>query len=65
MKIIMTDFEDHSEVVVRDSNGINLHIFTFDDKKQATAFVTGFQCAKTVANFLIQSMPMSYERSKK
>lgn len=65
MKIIITDYEDYSEVSIRDAGGINLHTFTFDDRKQATAFCTGFQCCKTVANSLIQSMPMTYERSKK
>jgi len=35
MKIIITDFEDHSEVSVRDAAGINLHVYTFDCRKQA------------------------------
>ena len=64
MKLIITDFEDYSSVTVRDASGINLHEFTFDDHKQARAFCQGFQCAKTVANSLIQSLPMSYESRK-
>jgi len=61
MKLIITDYKDYSEVVVRDETGINLHVYTFDDKKTAQAFCTGFQCAKTVINGLVQSLPLSYE----
>lgn len=59
MKLILTDHEDHSEVEVMDGC-LRLHVFTFDDHKQARAFCQGFNCAKQVANNLIQSMPVSY-----
>jgi hypothetical protein len=64
MKLILTQYIDHVEIVVRDATGINLHCYTFDDKKQVEAFCTGFHCGKTVANSLIQSMPMGYELKK-
>lgn len=64
MKLILTQHADHVEITVRDDSGINLHCYTFDDKKQAEAFCTGFHCAKTVANDLIQAMPLGYELKK-
>lgn len=64
MQIIINDHEDFSEVIIRDDGGINQHVFTFDDKKQATAFCTGFNCAKQVANSAIQSLPSEYKRNK-
>ena len=63
MEIIINDHEDFSEVILRE-NGTNIHVFTFDDKKQATAFYTGFKCAKQVAKFAILSLPSDYERNK-
>jgi hypothetical protein len=62
MKLIITVHEDSAEVEVRDASGINLHVFTFSTEKEARAFCTGFTCAKSVANGLIQSMPMTYEK---
>ena len=63
MKLILTEHEDQSEVEVMDGC-LRLHAYTFDDHKQARAFCQGFQCAKTVANGMIQSLPMSYESRK-
>lgn len=65
MKLILTEYPDgHCEIIVRDSGGINLHVYTFDNKKIAEGFCTGFHCAKSVANNLIQSLPMGYETKK-
>lgn len=62
MKIIINDYEDYSEVIILNADGTNFRVFTFDDKKQATDFVSGWNCAKQFANFMIQSMPDEYER---
>jgi hypothetical protein len=64
MKLIITEYEDHADVTVRDASGINLHVFTFDDYKQARSFCQGFNCAKSVANSLIQSMPVTWEKTQ-
>jgi hypothetical protein len=64
MKLIIIEHEDFAEVTVRDTGGINLHVFTFDDRKQARAFCQGFAYAKDVANRAVQSLPMGYETVK-
>ena len=64
MKIIITKHENYSEVVVRDASGVNIHAYVFDDHEQAKAFIQGFKCARSVANSLIQSMPMDYSLVK-
>jgi hypothetical protein len=60
MKLLLTDYEDYSEVIVQSDSGINEHVFAFDDHKQARAFCSGFQCAKKVINGLVQSLPVDY-----
>ena len=64
MKIIITTVDNHVEVTVRGSEGINLHAFAFNDMAQAQAFMTGWRCAQTVANGLIQGMPHNEERTQ-
>ena len=63
MKLILTNYEDHSEVEVMDGCQ-RMHSFTFDDHKQARSFCQGFTCAKQVANAMVQSLPMTYETRK-
>ena len=63
MKLIITDYEDHSEVTIKDGCQL-LHSYTFDDGHAARAFCTGFNCAKSVINGLVQSLPLSYEIRK-
>lgn len=58
--MILLQFSDHSEVIIRNDSGIDLHVYTFDTTKAAMAFCSGFQCAREVANSLIQSMPYVY-----
>ena len=60
MKLILVNYEDHSEVRVMDGC-LQLHIFTFDDHKQARSFCQGFTCARKVANAKVQELPMDYE----
>ena len=65
MKIILTDYEDYSEVIVRGASGTNEHVYTFDDHKQARAFCNGFACARKCAiNAVYSSLPMDYEARK-
>ena len=61
MKLILTDYEDHSEVNVRNASGVNEHTYIFDDHKQARAFCSGFTCARQVVIAQVQSLPMTYE----
>ncbi len=61
MKIIITDYKDHSEVSIRNAEGINLYTYVFDSRQSARAFVQGFTCARTVANCAIQSLPIGYD----
>jgi hypothetical protein len=62
MKLIITEHRDgHCEVEVRNAIGINEHVYSYDTKKEAIAFCSGFQCAKCVINGLVQSLPLSYE----
>ncbi len=66
MKLIVTKYETEIaynyryEVCFR-KDGINEFVYTFDTKKEMEAFCSGFNMGKTVANNLIQSMPMGYE----
>jgi hypothetical protein len=60
MKIIVTKHSDHYEVQIKDGC-LLLCAYTFDDKRQVEAFCSGFQASKTIANNLIQSMPLGYE----
>lgn len=60
MKITIHDYENGSEVTIKDSLGHTLHQFNFDDKKQARSFIQGFNCAMTVAQGVIQSIPTTY-----
>jgi hypothetical protein len=64
MEIIVTEYPYHSEVTIRDASGINLHTYTFDNRKQVNAFLSGFRCSQMVANSLIQSMPMTHKTVK-
>jgi hypothetical protein len=60
IKLIITDYEDHSEVTIKDGC-LLLHSYVFDDHRAARAFRSGFSCAKSVINGLVQSLPLSYE----
>jgi hypothetical protein len=60
MKLIIIDHEDHSEVSVMDGDR-RLNTYVFGDYLQARAFVSGFLCAKSIMNGLVQSLPMTYE----
>ena len=63
MKLLLTDYEDYSEVTVQDAIGVNLHVFAFDDRKQATAFCTGWNCCRhTIIGTIQSSIPMDYQR---
>ena len=64
MKIIITKYEDHSEVTVRSSEGFNIHTYVFDVHDEAKAFVQGWNCAQRVINGLVQSLPQNYELVK-
>ncbi len=64
MRIIVTKYQNCFEVCVRSEAGINEAVYTFDDKKQVEAFCSGFSVAKTIANNLIQSMPIGYVWAK-
>jgi hypothetical protein len=63
MKLILTEHPDHVEIEVMDGC-LRLHCYTFDNMKLAESFCTGFHCAKTVANNLIQSLPLGYDKRK-
>ena len=63
MKLILTQYPDYIEIEVMDGS-LRLHCYTYDTMKEAESFCTGFSCAKTLANGLIQSLPMGYEKRK-
>lgn len=63
MKIILTEHKNFVEVLIRDGGGINIFCYIFDNKKLAEAFCSGFYCARSVANSLIQDLPMGYEKT--
>ena len=63
MKLILTQYPNYIEVEVMDGC-LRLHSYVYDTMKEAEAFCTGFSCAKTLANGLIQSLPMGYEKRK-
>lgn len=63
MKLTITEYEDHAEVKLMDGC-LLLHSYVFNTKEEAKAFCQGFQCAKNIANGLIQSLPMSYTTVK-
>lgn len=65
MKIFITDYEDHSEVIVRNNDGINIHNFVYDDKKAARAFVDGFRTCQTVINGMVQGLSTVPHLTKK
>jgi hypothetical protein len=61
MKIILATYVDHFAVEVRNSEDFMLHAYTFTTKNEAYAFISGFNCAKTVINGLVQSLPLNHE----
>lgn len=63
LELLLLDCKNHFETIVR-RNGMNVHVYTFDTKKEAIAFFTGFQCAKEVINNLVQSVPLGYTDRK-
>lgn len=63
MEIIVTEYEDHTELDVRE-HGINLHVFTFDDKKAHMAFIQGMNCMKNLCNRAVQSISIEYKKNK-
>lgn len=60
MKLLITKHSDHYEAQIKDGC-LLLLAYTFDDRKQVEAFCSGFQAGKTIANNLVQSMPIGYE----
>lgn len=63
MKMILINYGDHVEVSVKDSDGLG-HSYTFDNLYEANAFCSGFRCAQSVINRMVQSLPMSFEVGK-
>ena len=63
MKLILTQYTEHVEIEVMDGS-LRLHAYVFDNMKQAEAFCSGFHCAKTVINGMVQSLPLGYEKRK-
>jgi len=61
MKIILVTYVDHFEVEVKNQEGYRLHCYTYMTRNEALAFISGFHCAKTVINGLVQSLPLSHE----
>lgn len=65
MEIIVTEYTAAGyEVTIRDASGINLHTYSFENKGQVNAFLSGFRCSQMVANSLIQSMPLVHKTVK-
>lgn len=64
MKILCKDFEDHSEVIVRDTTGINIYVYTFNSNTERKAFLQGLQCGRNLASYLVQSIPIDYSLEK-
>lgn len=64
MKITITEHKTHTSLVVTGTSDMNLHSHTFDDKKQAEAFVSGFNACKYIASSLVQSLPDKVEYVK-
>jgi hypothetical protein len=64
MKIILVTYVDHFAVEVRNLENFMLHAYTFTTKNEAYAFITGFHCAKTVINGMVQSLPLNHETRK-
>jgi hypothetical protein len=65
MKLIVIEHSTGFEVIIRDNTGINQHCYVFNTRKEVEAFCTGFHCAKTTINDLVQSLPMGYDRVEK
>jgi len=63
MKLILTEHSDHVEIELMDGCQ-RLNCYTVENMKQAEAFCTGFHCAKSAANNLVQSLPLGYEKRK-
>lgn len=59
MKIILTQTENHFEVSIRNSVGVNLHIYVFDTKEEVEAFMLGWKCCQLTSLNLIQSLPQN------
>lgn len=64
MKILIKDFEDHSEIIIQNADGSTRENHIVGDKKEATVFITGFNSAKLLINSMVQSLPLGYERKK-
>ena len=65
MKLILTEYVDKQYVELEVMDGcLRLSCYTFNTMKEAEAFCSGFSCAKMIANNLIQSLPMGYEKKK-
>lgn len=66
MKIILHEYVLENtkfvEITILNIDGSKFAVYTFDTMKQAEAFCTGFSCAKSLANSLVQSMPMGYTK---
>ena len=60
MKILVTKYEDHVELVIRDESGVNLESFVFTDEKAHMAFIQGMNCMKRLTNKAVQSIPTDY-----
>lgn len=60
MKIIVTKFDTHFEVWVKDGS-LLIHSYAFNSMKEVEAFYSGFAAAKHMSNNLIQSLPSNYE----
>lgn len=64
MNIIITKFEDHSEVSIRNASGIKIHTYVFDTHDQAESFMNGWRCCQIVINSLVQGLPQTYTLQK-
>jgi hypothetical protein len=61
MKTTFTIYVDgHAEIVIRDDAGAVIHSYDFDNKKEASAFMKGMACMKSIVNSAVQSIPTDY-----
>jgi len=60
MKILFIKHKDFIDVMVHDDKGFSVAGYTFDTMKEANAFFSGFTCAKTLINGMVQSLSNTY-----
>jgi len=61
MKIHIIQYKDYCEVIIRNAQGINLHIYNYNTLAEAKSFFQGFRCCQSVINGLVQSLPLGYD----